>query len=115
MRHRRIRRAQSAVEVMLLLPVVMMVFISMYYLWSITSAAANCHMRAREYALHGDTYLGGRAQGTSGSAALQGGDYRKAERGLTSFEFSGSSSDTSIDGVGTSGVNLQVTAVITSN
>jgi hypothetical protein len=115
MRLCRHRRAQSAVEVMLLVPVVMMVFIAMYYLWSITFAAANCHMRAREYAFHGDTYLGGRAHGESGSSALQGSDYKKAERGITSFEFSGSSSDTSIDGVGTSGVNLQVTAVIKSN
>ncbi len=115
MRLRRHRRAQSAVEVILLMPVLMMVFMAMYYLWSITFAAANCHMRAREYALHGDEYLGGRAHGESGSAALQSGDYQKAERGLTSFEFSGSSSDTSIDGVGTSGIGLQVTAVITSN
>jgi len=115
MRLRRIRRGQSAVEVMLLMPVVMMVFIAMYYLWSVTFAAANCHMRAREYALHGDEYLGGRSQGTTGSSALSGSDYRKAERGLTSFEFSGTSSDTSIDGVGTTGVNLSVTAVITSN
>jgi hypothetical protein len=115
MLHRRKRRAQSAIETMLLIPVVMMVFIAMYYLWSITFAAANCHMRAREYALHGDTYLQGRSHGTSGSSALSGRDYQKAERGLQSFEFSGTSSDTSIDGVGTTGVNLSVTAVITSN
>ncbi len=109
------RRAQSAVEVILLVPVIMMVFISMYYLWSITFAAQNCHMRAREYAFHGSKYLGGRGQGTSGSAAFTGNDYQKAERGLTSFEFSGTSSDTSIPGVGSSGVGLNVTAVITSN
>ncbi len=109
------RRAQSAVEVMLLMPVIMMVFMAMYYLWSITFAAANCHMRAREYAFHGEEYLGGRAHGESGSSALNGSDYRKAERGITSFEFSGTSSDTSITGVGTSGVNLEVTAVIKSN
>lgn len=112
---RRYRRAQSAVEVMLLVPVVMMVFIAMYYLWSITFAAANCHMRAREYAFHGNTNLGGRAQGTSGDeSALQGGDYKKAERGITSFEFNGTSEDTSIDGVGTSGVDISVTAIIKS-
>lgn len=115
MRHRRPRRAQSAVEVMLLMPVVMMVFMAMYYLWSITFASANCHMRAREYALHGDTYLGGRAHGESGSSALDGSDYRKAERGLQSFEFSGNSSDRSIPGVGTSGIDIDVTARITSN
>ena len=115
MRLRRRRRAQSAVEVMLLMPVVMMVFIAMYYLWSITFAAANCHMRAREYAFHGDTYLGGRAHGESGSSALDGSDYKKAERGITSFEFRGESSDTSIDGVGTSGLDISVTAVMKSN
>jgi hypothetical protein len=115
MLRRRTRRAQSAVEVMLLMPVIMMVFMAMYYLWSITFASANCHMRAREYALHGDTYLGGRAHGASGSSALDRRDYRKAERGLQSFEFSGTSRDTSIDGVGNSGVDISVTAVITSN
>jgi hypothetical protein len=111
------RRAQSAVEVMLLMPVVMMIFIAMYYLWSITFAAANCHMRAREYALHGSTYLdqANRSHGESGRPALQNGDYPRAERGLQSFEFNGNARDTSIDGVGNNGVNIQVTARITSN
>jgi len=103
------------VEVILLMPVVMMVFMAMYYLWSITFAAQNCHMRAREYAFHGDTYLGGRSHGTSGSSALSGSDYQKAERGLQSFSFTGSSDDTSIAGVGTSGRNISVTAYITSD
>jgi uncharacterized protein HemY len=109
------RRAQSAIEVMMLVPVIMMIMMCMYYLWSITFAAANCNMRAREYALHGDTYLGSRSHGTSGSAALSGGDYRKAERGLRNFRFSGRSSDTSIPGPGTSGQTVTASAVITSN
>jgi hypothetical protein len=109
------RRAQSAIEVMMLVPVIMMVLMCMYYLWSVTFAAANCHMRAREYALHGSTYLGSRSHGTSGSSALSGRDYRKAERGLQNFRFSGQSSDTSIPGPGTSGQSVRATAVITSN
>lgn len=113
MRIRR-RRAQSAVEVMLLVPVIMMVFMSMYYLWSITFAAQNCHMRAREYVFHGNTYLSGRGQGTSGSTPFSGTDYQNAGQ-PGSFRFTANSSDTSIAGVGDSGVNLQVTAVITSN
>jgi hypothetical protein len=112
--HRR-RRAQSAIEVMLLVPIVMMVFMSMYYLWSITFAAQNCHMRAREYVLHGDTYLQDRSHGTTGSTVFDGSDYKKATRWPASFSFSARSSDQSIPGTGVRGQDIRTTAVITSN
>ena len=112
---KRPRSAQSAVEVLLMMPILMMVFMAMYYLWSITFAAQNCHLRAREFALHGNTYLGDRSHGTRGDSALRSTDYQKAERGLQSFEFSGTASDTSIPGTGTRGQRISVTAVITSN
>jgi len=115
MRAIRRRRAQSAVEIMLLTPIVMMVFMAMYYLWSITFAAQNCHMRAREYALHGDTYLQGRSHGTTGSTVFAGSDYQKARRWPANFSFRGTSTDQSIPGTGVRGQNLTTTAVITSN
>ncbi|MFH1465542.1 MAG: hypothetical protein ABIO70_14235 [Pseudomonadota bacterium] len=109
------RRAQSVIEVMMLVPVIMMVMVAMYYLWSVTFAAANCNMRAREYALHGSRYLGSRSHGTSGSAVLSGNDYQRATRWPASFSFSGNSSDTSIPGPGTTGQNVRATVFITSN
>lgn len=107
------RRGQSAVETVLLMPVIMMVFMAMYYLFTITFAAQNAHLRAREYALHGDTYLGGRSHGTTGSSAFGFFNYQKAERGITPFRFSGTATDRSIDGTSTSGgVTVTATAVI---
>ena len=114
MRIRR-RRAQSAVEVILLVPVIMMVFISMYYLWSITFAAQNCNLRAREAALHGTKYLGPRANGASGSAPLSGNNYQVADRWPAEFDFNGTSSDTSIPGMGDATVTITANAYITSN
>ncbi len=110
------RRGQSAVETMMLLPIVMMIFIAMYYLFTITFAAQNTHLRAREYVLHQDTYLGGRVQDTSGSAPWNGSDYEIAPAAeQPSFNFSASSRDRSIRGVSNSTQQLQAGAYLTSN
>lgn len=102
---------------MLSVPVLLMVFVGMYYLWSVTFAAQNAHMRAREYAFHRDTYLGDRAHGTSGveGSVWSGSDYKKAERGITPFRFGGRASDNSIPGMNTYGSrSISTTAYITS-
>ncbi|MFN7145192.1 MAG: hypothetical protein ACK4YP_15560 [Myxococcota bacterium] len=109
----RTRRAQSAVETMLMMPLIALVIVAMYYLWSIAWASQNAHLRAREYALHGDTYLGSRGNGESGSSPFAGTDYKRADS--TNFRFSGRSKDRSIAGVGASGVEVEVEAVITSD
>ncbi len=107
------RRAQSAVETMLLVPLIALVVIALYYLWSIAWASQNAHLRAREYALHGDTYMGSRGNGESGSAPFSGDNYKRADS--TSFRFSGRSEDRSLPGVGAVGHDIQVEAVITSD
>ncbi len=110
---RRSRSGQSVVETMLMMPLLVLVIISMYYLWSIAWASQNAHLRAREYAFHGDTYLGGRGNNESGSSPFSGTNYRRADS--TSFRFSGKSTDRSIAGVGTRGESIDVTVVITSD
>ncbi|MDP2312795.1 MAG: hypothetical protein Q8P41_07810 [Pseudomonadota bacterium] len=107
------RLGQSAVETMLLMPLLVLVVIAMYYLWSIAWASQNAHLRAREYALHGDTYLGGRGNNESGSAPFSGTNYERADS--TSFHFSGKSSDRSLPGVGARGEDIDVEVVITSD
>lgn len=107
------RRAQSAVETMLLLPLLVLVAVGMYHLWSIAFASQNAHLRAREYVLHGDAYLGGRGNGESGSSPFDGTNYRRADS--TSFRFHAQSSDRSIPGVAVSPVDIDVEAVITSD
>ena len=109
----RSRRGQSAVETMMMMPILALVIVALYYLWSIAFASQNVHLRAREYALHGDTYLGGRGNDESGSYPFSGNNYTKATS--TSFEFSGTSSDRSIAGVSSRGVDIEATAVITSD
>jgi hypothetical protein len=107
------RRGQSAVETMLLMPLLVLVVVAMYYLWSIAWASENAHLRAREYALHGDTYLSGRGNGESGNAPFSGNNYSRASS--TSFHFAASSEDRSIAGVAAQGEEVRVRAVITSN
>lgn len=106
------RRGQSAVETMMMMPILALVIVALYYLWSIAFAAQNVHLRAREYALHGDTYLGGRGNGESGSYPFSGNNYTRADS--TDFEFSGTSTDQSIPGVSRRGVDIEATAVISS-
>lgn len=107
------RRAQSAVETMLMMPLIALVIVAMYYLWSIAWASQNAHLRAREYALHGDSYLGGRGNNETGSSPFDGSNYKRADS--TSFRFTGRSSDTTIPGVGARGLDIEVEAVITSD
>jgi hypothetical protein len=106
------RRGQSAVETMLMMPLIALVIVALYYLWSIAWASQNAHMRAREYALHGDAYLGSRGNGETGSAPFSGDNYTRADS--TNFSFSGRSSDRSIPGVATRALDIEVEAVITS-
>ena len=42
------RRGQSAVETMMMMPILALVIVALYYLWSIAFAAQNVHLRARE-------------------------------------------------------------------
>ncbi|MDP2309236.1 MAG: hypothetical protein Q8P18_24655 [Pseudomonadota bacterium] len=107
------RLGQSAVETMLLMPLLVLVMVAMYYLWSIAWASQNAHIRAREYAFHGDAYLGGHGNNESGSAPFSGSNYDRADS--TSFRFTGRSQDQSLPGVSASGESIDVTVVITSD
>lgn len=107
------RLGQSAVETMLLMPLLLLVVVAMYYLWSIAWASQNAHIRAREYAFHGDTYLGSRGNNESGSPPFSGSNYDRADS--TSFRFTGRSRDRSLPGVSTRGETIDVTVVITSD
>lgn len=89
------RSGQSAVETLLATPFILMVFIAMYYFWSITFASQNAHMRAREYILHQDTYLQGRAYNVSGGSVWSGDNYQLARNPLN---LTASSQDTSLEG-----------------
>lgn len=109
----RTRRAQSAVETMLVMPLVVLVIVAAYYLWSIAWGSQNAHLRAREYVLHGDAYLGSRGNDESGSSPFDGTNYRRADS--TDFRFRASSRDRSIQGVAARPHDLEVEAVITSD
>ena len=109
----RARRGQSAVETMLLMPLLVLVTVAMYYFWSIAWASQNAHLRAREYVLHGDTYLGDRGADESGSYPFSGDNYTRADS--TTFHFSASSSDESLAGVAAQGESIEVRAVIQSD
>ena len=50
------QRGQSAVETMFMIPLLVLVFMGMYELFTITFAAQNAHIRAREYVLHNGAY-----------------------------------------------------------
>jgi hypothetical protein len=112
----RARRAQAAVETMLALPLLMMVLMGTYYLFTITFAAENAHLRAREYVLHENAYLGSRAYNVSGSSVWDGDNYRKAERGVHSYSYRATSSDSSITGMESTGrQTLRANAAIRSD
>lgn len=84
------RRGQSAVETMMIVPLIAMAIMSLYYLWSVIFAAENAHLRAREYVLHGDAYLPD-AEGVSGSSVFSGGNYARADS--RDFSFSAEAQD----------------------
>lgn len=70
-RMRQHARGQSAVETMFMIPIMLLVFMGMYELFTITFAAQNAHIRAREYVLHDGAYVQGRApQGEGGGASV---------------------------------------------
>ncbi len=54
-----VQRGQSAVETMFMIPLLILVFMGMYELFTITFAAQNAHIRAREYVLHNGEYTPG--------------------------------------------------------
>lgn len=108
----RFRRAQSAVETMLIVPIIAMVIMSMYYLWSMTWASQNAHLRAREFVLHGDTYLQDRGSDATGSNPFDGSNYKRADS--TTFSFESKASDESLSVFGSS-ETIEVKAVITSD
>jgi len=107
----RCRRGQSAVETMMVVPIVAVTIMALYYLWSVIYAAENAHVRAREYVLHGSAYLGS-VDGTSGSDVFSGNNYRRADS--TSFHFESSSTDQSLAVFGRA-ESIEAKAVITSH
>lgn len=64
---RRHVRGQSAVETMFMIPIMLLVFMGMYELFTITFAAQNAHIRAREYVLHDGAYVQSAPQGEPGT------------------------------------------------
>lgn len=56
-RRSRSRAGQAAVETIFMLPTFLLIFIGMYELFSVTFAAQNAHIRAREYLFHHGAYL----------------------------------------------------------
>lgn len=105
------RAGQSTVESMILMPLLALVIVALYQLWSVAWAAQNAHLRAREQVLHGDAYLGGRPGDVSGSAPFSGNNYEKAES--TTFRFESQATDETVPGVGR-GQSIRTKAVITS-
>jgi hypothetical protein len=105
------RRGQSAVETMMIMPLVAITIMSLYYLWSVIFAAENAHIRAREYVLHGDAYLPD-SDGVSGSAPFSGSNYSRADS--KTFRFESEATDQSLGVFGTP-EDIRTTAVITSH
>jgi hypothetical protein len=104
------RRGQSAVEAMLCVPLVAMTIMVMYYLWSIVWASENAHLRAREYVLHGETYLGSRGSDVSGNHPFDGVNYTRADD--SEFPFEAEARDESLGVFGTR-EQIRTTATIT--
>ena len=104
------RRGQSAVEAMMVVPVVAVTILTLYYLWSVIYAAENVHIRSREAVLHGDAYQSD--DDTTGSSPFDGSNYKRADN--QSFSFSATSSDQSL-GVFGAADDVTATAVIQSN
>lgn len=109
----RTRRGQSAVETLIVLPVVVLVFVAMYQLWSLTWAAQNAHLRAREALLHGTTYLGRRGSDVSARDVFSGRNYKTA--GSRVFYYRATAEDQTLGGVAGRSVRVRATAVLRSN
>lgn len=107
-----LRRAQSTVEAMLVLPLLVLVIIAMYQLWSIAWASQNAHLRAREQVLHGSTYQSERPGDVSGSGPFEHDNYAKADS--TRFHFTAEATDEALQGVGRRGERIRARATITS-
>jgi hypothetical protein len=107
------RRGQAAVETLMLLPVVVVVIVAMLQLWSVTFATTNAHLRAREAALHGTTYLRGRGSDVSDDAPFSGNNYQKARS--TYFRFSATAEDQTLGGMTGNPRTVRTRAVITSS
>lgn len=77
-------RGQSAVETMFMIPILLMVFLGMFELFTITFASQNAHIRAREYVLHGGTYTVGAPNNESiaHSSVFKNGNYIVAEKDI---------------------------------
>ncbi|MFM7200984.1 MAG: TadE/TadG family type IV pilus assembly protein [Myxococcota bacterium] len=78
------QRGQSAVETMFMIPIMLLVFMGMYELFTITFATQNAHIRAREYLLHDGAYVSGAPAGepgTTGDSVFDSGarNYRIAD------------------------------------
>lgn len=101
-------RGQSAVEAMLVVPVVATAIMVLYYLWSVAWAAQNAHVRARECVLHDDQYL---PADEHCDAPFAGGNYTRADS--IDFSFSGGGSDQSLPVFGRADT-IRTSAVITS-
>jgi Tfp pilus assembly protein PilV len=106
------RRGQSMVELMIAMPLLVLVLVAMVQLWSITFASENAHIRAREYVLHGDAYLGSRSDGVSGSSVFDGYNYRRADS--TRFHFQATAEDQGLPGVSRSPQQIRTHATIAS-
>lgn len=104
------RRGQSAVETMMIVPLVAITIMALCYLWSIIFASENAHIRAREYVLHGQSYLES-SDGVSGSDVFSGNNYQRADS--QSFRFEARGEDRSLDVFGRA-ETVRTKAVITS-
>lgn len=103
------RRGQSAVETMMVVPLVAMTIMALYYLWSIIFASENAHIRAREHVLHGSAYQSG--SDVSGSDPFSGTNYQRADS--RSFHFEAKATDQSLPVFGRA-ERIETKAVITS-
>ena len=81
---RRGQRGQSAVETMFMIPVLLLVFVGMYELFSITFASQHAHIRAREYVLHNGRYIEQAPAGENagGSSVFSSSNYRVADKDI---------------------------------
>lgn len=108
------RRGQSAVETLIVLPIVVLVLVAMTQLWSLTWAAQNAHLRAREGLLHGRTYLGSRGSDVTGMNVFgfTGRNYEVARS--RNFYVVSTAQDTTLAGVNDRGRRVRARAVLRS-
>ena len=104
------RRGQSAIETMMVVPLVAVTILALYYLWSVIFASENAHIRARESVLHGSAYLADDG-GVSGSSPFAGNNYKRADD--TDFHFESSARDESL-GVFGAAEPIEAKAIIKS-